>query len=56
MKYHETFEDYIISNEKTSLHPVLERNYVKYPERMEFTQFNILWAAGCGKYTQVLLF
>ena len=58
MKYHETtFEDYIISNEKTSLHPVLERNYVKYPERMEDLHNLIFYGpAGCGKYTQVLLF
>tara|TARA_Y100000816_G_C26098936_1_gene582049 strand:- start:352 stop:1299 length:948 start_codon:yes stop_codon:yes gene_type:complete len=58
MKYHETtFEDYIVSNEKSSLHPVLERNFKKYPKNMEELHNLIFYGPpGCGKYTQVLLF
>ena len=58
MKYHETtFEDYMSSNESRSLHPSMERNYAKYPERMEDMHNMIFYGpAGCGKYTQVLRF
>ena len=58
MKYHETtFEDYLSANSITSLHPVLERNYNKYPENMEDSHNIIFYGPpGSGKYTQTLLF
>jgi hypothetical protein len=58
MKYHETtFEDYLSANSISSLHPVLERNYNKYPENMEDSHNIIFYGPpGSGKYTQTLLF
>jgi len=57
MKYHETtFEDYIVSNSISSLHSVIERNYKKYPDKMEDIHNIVFYGPpGSGKYTQSLL-
>jgi DNA replication protein DnaC len=57
MKYHETtFEDYIVSNSISSLHTVIERNYKKYPDKMEDAHNIVFYGPpGSGKYTQSLL-
>lgn len=56
MKFCETnFDEYLTSNEKQSLHPVLQKNYKKLPD--DFSKMNnmILYGPkGCGKYTQSL--
>ena len=56
MEFCETnFDEYLTSNEKQSLHPVLQKNYKKLPD--DFSKMNNMildGPKGCGKYTQSL--
>lgn len=56
MKYYETtFEEYLIANSKSSLHPKLEKIYKSFPKKIEDAKNLIFYGpSGVGKYTQML--
>jgi hypothetical protein len=56
MKFHETsFEDYLISSNKISLHPKLEKQYKTFPKTIDkFNNIIFYGPSGTGKYTQML--
>jgi hypothetical protein len=56
MKFHETnFEEYLMANSKSSLHPKLEKIYNFFPKKIEDLQNLIFYGpSGAGKYTQML--
>ena len=58
MKYHETtFEDYLVSNSISSLHTVIERNYKKYPDKMEDAHNIVFYGPpGSGKIYTIITF
>jgi hypothetical protein len=56
MKFYEThFEEYLIENNKTNLHPKLKKIYDKFPNKLVDLK-NILFfgPSGVGKYSQML--
>ena len=57
-KFYEThFEDYIIENQRESLHPRLEKLYEKFPKEINKLKNLIFYGpSGIGKYTQMLKF
>jgi hypothetical protein len=56
MKFYEThFEEYIIENNRTNLHPKLDKIYKKFPKLLtEFKNLIFYGPNGTGKYTQML--
>jgi hypothetical protein len=56
MKFHETnFEDYLLTNNKSNLHPKLEKLYKAFPKNIENIPNIIMYGpSGVGKYTQML--
>lgn len=56
MKFYEThFEDYIIANQKESLHPKMGKIYNKFPKSIHELKNVIFYGpSGVGKYTQML--
>lgn len=56
IKFHEThFEDYIVANNATDLHPKLDKVFEKFPAHLhQLRNFILYGPSGVGKYTQML--
>jgi hypothetical protein len=56
IKFYEShFEDYLISNQLTDLHPKLDKVFEKFPKELNNLRNFILYGpSGVGKYTQML--
>ena len=56
MKFYDShFEDYIVNNSKTSLHPFLNELYNSFPEKIQdFKNLIFYGPKGAGKYSQML--
>jgi len=56
MKFLEThFDEYIVANNKTNLHPKLDKVFAKFPNELsELGNLIFYGPSGVGKYTQVL--